>query len=81
MYKFDYTGFYDIFYVDEKHRVWIDNEVEFNTLTNDKKIIDVRMVRCSGCIFDSLAQRDHIECPDGCLHSLIECKGCNMSTS
>lgn len=76
MNNFSHSGFYDIFYATEKHRVWIEDEDEYYEMTNNSSIIKIKYVRCSGCIFDSLAQRDHTECPDGCLHNLLECSGC-----
>lgn len=31
---------------------------------------------CVGCIYDSPGQRDHMECPTGCLHEIQLCTSC-----
>lgn len=31
---------------------------------------------CYGCLHDSPGQRDHMECPTGCLHSKYTCSYC-----
>ena len=31
---------------------------------------------CYGCLYDSPGQRDHMECPTGCLHDVTKCYTC-----
>ena len=35
-----------------------------------------RIANCEGCIYTSPRQKDHIECPNGCLHMKEECEFC-----
>ena len=35
------------------------------------------IVKCVGCEFHAAGQRDHMWCPDGCLHDKISCSTCN----
>ncbi len=32
--------------------------------------------KCYGCIHDRPGQKDHMECPTGCLHAKEECSMC-----
>ena len=35
---------------------------------------------CQGCVYDAPGQRDHMECPDGCLHMKDMCDFCVESS-
>lgn len=42
------------------------------------KITDVKLApSCIGCIYDCPGQRDHMECPSGCLHQKEFCLLCD----
>lgn len=44
-------------------------------ITGIKTLPESKVVKCSGCLGGQPNQLAHIDCPDGCLHDIIEC-GC-----
>ena len=62
-----------------KHLEKIKNQ-SFDKVVSKYEILNIESIKnpnCEGCLYNTSRQRDHMNCPDGCLHEKDICLYCH----